>query len=458
MKLLAADSVVINSSHDISNVSDMVKFVLSNEKLLCKALLEAENGKILREKLMPLVLEKFQEHFVEFASGIVGSFCLGQKQLQDVLRNKWGKYLAGVLGINIIPPKALVVENLKKKKQELTQLIGLEFEVHGDVVIAKVNVAKYLEYLLSRPPVQFEKIAPKNKILFYQFTDLAPWLKWSRYFTGITTTRVKVVECQNLSRLVINTGVYLGPDDYETVQKCFGKLYKDYGQLKEIHPANCNSPVKVFYRSCADGKQRRIDSGNSSSRSTFPIPDSPEHTSLLRNMLVISKAPVWTYENLKLFESYLSDREQVTFVNGVMSSSKRIVCGVPQGSILGPLLFLLYINDLPDCLEKSTPCLYADDTQIFSSAKDCEELNAKLNHDLHNVSQWLVKNKLHHHSAKTKLMYVGSNHSLAKIDDEFPVMINDQPIPRVHSISCLGVKLDEILNWEEHIDMVCKKV
>ena len=65
---------------------------------------------------------------------------------------------------------------------------------------------------------------------------------------------------------------------------------------------------------------------------------------------------------LKLFESYLSDREQVTFVNGVTSSSKRIVCGVPQGSILGPLLFLLYIHDLPDCLEKSTPCLYADDT------------------------------------------------------------------------------------------------
>jgi hypothetical protein len=67
---------------------------------------------------------------------------------------------------------------------------------------------------------------------------------------------------------------------------------------------------------------------------------------------------------LKLFESYLSDREQVSFVNGAMSAPKRIVCGVPQGSIFGPLLFLLYINDLPDCREKSTPCLYADDSQI----------------------------------------------------------------------------------------------
>jgi hypothetical protein len=73
-----------------------------------------------------------------------------------------------------------------------------------------------------------------------------------------------------------------------------------------------------------------------------------------------------------------------------MSAPKRIVCGVPQESILGPLLFLLYINDLPDCLEKSTPCLYADDSQIFSSAKDCVELNANLNHDLNNVSQWPV--------------------------------------------------------------------
>jgi hypothetical protein len=55
-------------------------------------------------------------------------------------------------------------------------------------------------------------------------------------------------------------------------------------------------------------------------------------------------------------------------------------------------------------------------------------------------------------------MYVGSNHNLAKIDNEFPVMINDQLIPRVHSIPCLGVKLDETLNWDEHIEMVCKKV
>ena len=183
--------------------------------------------------------------------------------------------------------------------------------------------------------------------------------------------------------------------------------------------------------------------------------DSINHNILLRKMN--EQFGISNIE-LKLFEYYLSDREQVSFVNGAMSAPKMIVCGVPQGSILGPLLFLLYINDLPDCLEKSTPCLYADDSQIFSSAKDCVELNANLNHDLNNVSQWLVKNKLQHHSTKTKLMYVGSNQNLAKIDNEFPVMINDQLIPIVHSIPCLGVTLDETLNWNEHIEMVCKKV
>ena len=68
---------------------------------------------------------------------------------------------------------------------------------------------------------------------------------------------------------------------------------------------------------------------------------------------------------LKWFESYLTKRQQVCFVNGHISSRRQIACGVPQGSILGPLLFLLYINDMSQCLKSTTPCLYADDTDIL---------------------------------------------------------------------------------------------
>ena len=77
---------------------------------------------------------------------------------------------------------------------------------------------------------------------------------------------------------------------------------------------------------------------------------------------------------LKCFESYLSNREQQCCVNEQLSSNKTITSGVPQGSILDPLLLLLYINSLTECLRSTTPGMYADDTQIFSSSNDANEL------------------------------------------------------------------------------------
>ncbi len=80
------------------------------------------------------------------------------------------------------------------------------------------------------------------------------------------------------------------------------------------------------------------------------------------------KHAVWNSRDIELkwFQSYLRNRKQVCSVNDQTSSARTIICGIPQGSILGPLLFLLYINDMPDILERTIPCLYADDTQISS--------------------------------------------------------------------------------------------
>ncbi|CAB3977575.1 Hypothetical predicted protein [Paramuricea clavata] len=123
---------------------------------------------------------------------------------------------------------------------------------------------------------------------------------------------------------------------------------------------------------------------------------------------------------LKWFESYLTNREQQCNVNGELSSNKIITCGVPQGSILGPLLFLLYINDLPDCLKSTNPCMYADDTQIFSSSYDANELVVNLNSDLAHICNWLKENRLQMHPSKCKMMFIGSPYNLNNIMCEEP--------------------------------------
>ena len=84
----------------------------------------------------------------------------------------------------------------------------------------------------------------------------------------------------------------------------------------------------------------------------------------------------------KWFQSYLTDRYQQCQINGFLSKKEKILSGVPQGSILGPLLFLIYINDLPNCLQSTIPCLYADDTQIFTSSHDTAKIADSLNSDL----------------------------------------------------------------------------
>ena len=96
---------------------------------------------------------------------------------------------------------------------------------------------------------------------------------------------------------------------------------------------------------------------------------------------------------LKWFQSYLTNREQQCSINGELSSNKVISYGVPQGSILGPLLFLLCINKLPDCFKSTIPGMYADDTQISSSSNDANELVVRLNTDLAHVCNWLRENR-----------------------------------------------------------------
>ena len=85
------------------------------------------------------------------------------------------------------------------------------------------------------------------------------------------------------------------------------------------------------------------------------------------------------------FESYISDRNQQCSVNGHLSNSRSLICGIPQGTILGPLLFLVYINDLPNCLAHAEPRMYADDTHLTFASNNMKDIELYLNQDLANV-------------------------------------------------------------------------
>merc|ERR1712074_407501 len=97
---------------------------------------------------------------------------------------------------------------------------------------------------------------------------------------------------------------------------------------------------------------------------------------------------------LSWFKSYLEDRQQFVSVNSVDSEVNKITCGVPQGSVLGPILFLIYINDLPNISSKLKFFLFADDTNIFLDSDDYLSLQRTMNKELKKLYQWLTLNRL----------------------------------------------------------------
>ena len=126
------------------------------------------------------------------------------------------------------------------------------------------------------------------------YTDGFPWLKWSRHFTGETSVRVKLIESYNLLSTVLTVALWLGNDDYDTTKKCGHAVYKQRKELKTIQHPLTGQEIKIIRCMCGDGKERRLSTGSSSAKSTYPIPEAPEHQSQLGDMKIICPEPVWT--------------------------------------------------------------------------------------------------------------------------------------------------------------------
>ena len=188
--------------------------------------------------------------------------------------------------------------------------------------------------------------------------------------------------------------------------------------------------------------------------------DTLDHTILLEKLKyhgIDGVALAW-------FRNYLTNRSQFVQINDIESARLAISTGVPQGSILGPLLFILYVNDICTVSEQFYPILYADDTTlistlcVFQSQGTVNGTSAKINQELDKIQKWLKLNKLSLNINKTKYIIFHSTHYAETNLPDLNLKIDNVAIERVRKFDFLGVTITDTLTWRDHTSKIANKI
>ena len=159
------------------------------------------------------------------------------------------------------------------------------------------------------------------------------------------------------------------------------------------------------------------------------------------------------------FKNYLSNRKQFVSFDTSESEQKKYCMCVPQGSILGPLLFILYVNDITNTSDVLDFILFADDTTILYSHSNIENQINLINEELNEASNWSKANKLSVNASKTNYMILGTPHMVSRLDElGTNVILDDTNLERVKHAKFLGMLIDDCLSWKNHIDCVSKTI
>ena len=179
-----------------------------------------------------------------------------------------------------------------------------------------------------------------------------------------------------------------------------------------------------------------------------------DHDLLLRKLFFYGMSD----NALQLLQSYLTSRQQCVIVGTKTSSLSTLKFGVPQGSVLGPILFSLYINDLPLYMEALCE-LFADDTSLHNHHKNLDTLMNSLQHSVDNLINWTEMNHMALHPDKTKFMLVTTRQKRQNLLSNLPPLtIKSDIIQEVQNHKVLGIIIDNNLSWTPHMNTLCKKI
>ena len=180
------------------------------------------------------------------------------------------------------------------------------------------------------------------------------------------------------------------------------------------------------------------------------------HEVLLQKLLLYLKCS----KSVAMLRSYLENRQQRVYAHGGFSSTGVLKNGVPQGSVLGPLLFCIFINDLHlDISSPEVDCeMFADDSTLHTAGNDVQEIESRLQKSLTEISTWCKSNSMLIHPQKTKSMLVSTRQKLQNTPDSLSLTLGSTPVEQVFEHRVLGITIDDQFKWEAHTDQVCKKL
>jgi hypothetical protein len=172
--------------------------------------------------------------------------------------------------------------------------------------------------------------------------------------------------------------------------------------------------------------------------------------------ILLQKLDIYGIDNVqyKWFSSYLLERSQIVVCNNNVSDRKFLKMGIPQGSVLGPLLFLLFSNDLPNNVDLGSCNMFADDTLIYISGKSHLDVQTKLQRCIDQAVEWYDSNRLVINAKKSNSMVINCRRNTE--NSSFSISIHDCEIEKVNEATYLGMKIDNKLQWTSHVNKLCR--